>query len=494
LDSKEIGSQVLRGFYVSSISQTFTSKKVTSGDYVGRRCPFYDQFLRENPGFRDPRPGFYPIKSNVFNVCKAASLFGDIDKDFLHDINLPILCEAVQSFLDGPLRKINGFCKIWDAGAVRMKASTSGGFMSKDFDLRSKSDFIATHGDLVYPYWNTFHKSSFIELWREFGKEELTKESKFNADDIRTIICSPPLLYYAGMMAEGHFNDLYHTVHDVGIGWSKFYGGVDKLVRRLSGYNERGDVWKWDRHMQYISMCVCQYVRWECLSDEYKTYDNWLRFKRLLYEKVFTLRVLPNAQIIQKLDGNSTGSWSTSTDNDVWHQILRRYVYRLLTDMPCSTYTKHVVLTSYADDYVEDSDDFILNHGYLPDLKVAEFAKMGMKLILEDPPFIKGPLGVEFLGGRVIFRNGHYVMEPCRPGKFQAALIWPDKREDLNLALQRVTALWSESFGDEILFSKIGVFREWLINHGASLPENAPSEFLRLRKKEDVAKLWFGQE
>lgn len=489
LKTAEIGTQKIYGYlnYPGWKPQYFGTKNA-------KKSKWFQKFLECYPHYKQGDLNYKWIFTNPVNLLRAAAKFGTDRKAHM---NYNILNDAVAAMVKHVLGPMIDSCDILTPDQIPYVASSSTGPVGKYLHSGDKGDFYNKYHDWWQPYWDSAHLVDYLEVWKEFGKEEEVKYQKWVDDDIRSI-CSPsPLLSMFGSCLEQDFNKKYMK-QVFGIGWSKWYRGVNKLADKLKNNNERGDAKKWDRSMVRLAFAVIFYYRWKSLRSEYRTKENFMRLLYATRQKVNTLRVLPNLQLLLKDEKNPSGSWSTSTDNDLWHRTIRIYTWCKLTGLPADDYFKHCSLVTYGDDYVESSDDFALNNGYIAEAKVECYAECGVELVLESPSYIRGPEGVEFLGGKIIKTPHGYAMVPARPDKIYVSLYEPPRDETLNLALTRAAQLWVESAFCPHNESMLKDYVQFLQQHGAHLVDDPMSVLgVKLNKiptRRSMMKLWFGDE
>jgi len=459
LKPDEIGNQIIGGYHDGSILPPVYANP----ERQPRPSPFFLQFLHKNPHFAKAKLNYGWIFANPKNLPMSAAKFGQ-SRDT--NINMNVLVNVVETMLRSYLAPLRDSCRKLHPNQLKIVTDTTTGVMGKYFNVRRKGDFLLKFHDYILPFCDHADELNFVDVWREFAKEEPVKLSKLESDDIRSICASPVLLGTMGAMYEQDFNHKY-SQSVFGIGWSKWYGGVNRLAHSLNGWNERGDAKKWDRSMIALSFAVIFYYRWMCLTSDERTPVNYKNMVYLHRQKMHTARILPSGQILVKKDKNPSGSWSTSYDNDLWHRTIRLYSWCILTGLPCEDYFSHCFLATYGDDYVESSDQFAIEHGYVADAKVGVYLDLGVELVLETPTYIRGPVGVEFLGGLIKKYGNDYIMVPSRPDKIYTALYYPPKKENLNLAFSRALQLYLESYFCETNSQMLYAYTKFLLESGA---------------------------
>lgn len=136
-------------------------------------------------------------------------------------------------------------------------------------------------------------------LWWCFLKNEVLKKEKIEDNDIRMILCTDPVFTRIGAMFEQDQNNRMKQqteTRSAQVGWTPFFGGLDRRVRRLCGDGDRYFVeMDWTRYDGTIPKPLfwrIRQIRFFFLHDSHKTSKmrrlyNW--YVKNLLEKIILL-------------------------------------------------------------------------------------------------------------------------------------------------------------------------------------------------------------
>uniref|UniRef100_A0AAU7E2G9 Non-structural polyprotein 1AB n=1 Tax=Rousettus bat astrovirus TaxID=3141900 RepID=A0AAU7E2G9_9VIRU len=167
-------------------------------------------------------------------------------------------------------------------------------------------------------------------LWILFLKKEILKKKKVAERDIRQIVCSDPLFARIGLVFEQHQNSLMKDRTSrtfAQCGWTPFYGGFEKRVRRLvSKGNHTFVEFDWTRYDGTIPNQLFRHIkklRFRFLAKRFRTQSNWELYTWYVDNLLNRFVLLPSGEVTQQTCGNPSGQVSTTMDNNmvnVWLQ------------------------------------------------------------------------------------------------------------------------------------------------------------------------------
>nr|UVW93787.1 RNA-dependent RNA polymerase [Crow astrovirus] len=160
-------------------------------------------------------------------------------------------------------------------------------------------------------------------LWWTFLKNETLKKKKIKDNDIRMIMCTDPVYTRMGASFEQDQNARMkqHTeTHQAQVGWSPFYGGLDRRLKRLQKNKDQFIEMDWTRYDGTIPTELffhIKMIRWFFISQAYKTKENLDRYMWYVENLMNKLVLLPTGEITVIKKGNPSGQISTTTDNNM---------------------------------------------------------------------------------------------------------------------------------------------------------------------------------
>ncbi|QCO31428.1 RdRp [Passerine astrovirus 3] len=195
----------------------------------------------------------------------------------------------------------------------------------------TEADYVAENGWKEYiDVWNA--ETRGIPLWWVFLKNETLKVKKIKEDDIRMIMCTDPVFTRIGAAFDQHQNTLMKEkteTRQAQVGWSPFYGGLNKRLMRLQGAEARYFVeMDWTRYDGTIPEELFRHVkemRWFLHDSAYKTPENRKRYEWYVENLINKLALLPTGEVTRIEKGNPSGQISTTTDNNFVNTFLTAY-------------------------------------------------------------------------------------------------------------------------------------------------------------------------
>lgn len=294
-------------------------------------------------------------------------------------------------------------------------------------------------------------------LWWCFLKNEVLKKSKVENNDIRMILCTDPVFTRIGATFEQDQNAKMKTKTEekaAQVGWTPFFGGIDRRVRRLMKIkNPQFVEMDWTRFDGTIPKALfyrIRHMRFFFLADKFKTERNkevynW--YTKNLLEKII---LLPTGEVCQVKKGNPSGQFSTTVDNNMVNCWLTHfeisYLYKQQKGcLPTlQQLADNVKFICYGDDrLLSVSKDFVV---YDPGLVVKMYEEIfGMWVKPENVKIRDTPDGLSFCGMTLVKdARGQYVGIP-NVNKILSTLRNPTKK------LPNLEALWGKLVSLRIL-------------------------------------------
>lgn len=363
----------------------------------------------------------------------------------------------------------------------------------------SEEDYISDCGWSEYiEVFNSPETQNKRPLWWCFLKNEVLKKTKIENNDIRMILCTDPVFTRIGASFEQDQNTRMKAQtedHSAQVGWTPFFSGLDRRVRRLYvfGENTRFVEMDWTRYDGTIPAKLfwrIKRMRFFFLKtkfqEKYKSLYEW--YIANLLEKII---LLPTGEVCQVKKGNPSGQISTTVDNNfcnVWlttfeiaYLFWRQHGYfPTVTDLQ-----KNIKFICYGDDrLLSFNSDFI---NYDIDTVIEMYANIfGMWVKKENVKVQSSPVGLSFCGLKIIQQDGGKYVGVPNVDKILSTLKDPTKK------LPNLEALWGklvslrllchncDSTVIDFLEKQIDTVESYAFQENIKLPEVGPNFYNRL--------------
>jgi hypothetical protein len=225
------------------------------------------------------------------------------------------------------------------------------------------------------------------------------------------------------------------------------------------------DISGWDRRLSVMKEIYDIRTAFIQCPSEFESKLKWT-IKNTLESKM----LLPNGDVVQKVGAsNCSGSGTTTSDNCIGHVIINEYADALMKALlgeHCFTYSEMDFLTwcdIYGDDILKSYStklwEFLRDGSFVKDL-YKQF-----NLIVKDTAFKvqKGPIGMTFLGAKVVLFDNTYFLPAYDSDRIYTALCLniedPGKNPDIEAT--KAYSLMMLAWNDIPLFNAI---RSYLLN------------------------------
>nr|WRQ64747.1 polyprotein 2 [Patatavirales sp.] len=297
-------------------------------------------------------------------------------------------------------------------------------------------------------------------VWVNSLKEEIRPIEKIRMNKIRTFTASPMEAVVTGYRLFGDMNDKFYRSNLQSasvVGLCPFYGGWDSLYCKLKNHPKTKkpiayelDESEYDSSLFQIVFDAIVRFRWNCLSEEDKTPENYKRISNYYRNIVNSVIITADGKIVQKTTGNPSGSVNTIVDNTLALYWLLAYAWYILAEEDLRTYEEFensVVKALQGDDNTwtvdEETDKF-----YNARTVSAVFSSVGVTTTSPD----YGPRQleeVEFLSSSFSkFYGGMCIYNLC-PEKLVESLKWTKHPGDATMTLIRVLAILRVTWPDK---------------------------------------------
>jgi hypothetical protein len=338
-------------------------------------------------------------------------------------------------------------------------------------DILSKPWFHSEYVD------NPFDKTTW---WRAIPKHEFLTiyDIKVNGK-IRTFMPAPLHLLYWQKTFFGPQDENLKNQNPMGIryGIDFHHGGFDNLIK--SHYYLRCldpikdlyelvfmecDISGWDRRLSVMKEIYEIRTAFIKCPSEFRSKLAWT-IKNVLESKI----LLPNGDVVQKVGAsNCSGSGTTTTDNCIGHVIINEYADALMKAIMCDSafeYTEMDFKTwcdIYGDDILKSFSiklwDFLKDGSFIKELYLQ------FNMIVKDSAFRvqKGPIGMTFLGAKVVLFDNYFLPAYCSDRIYTAlCLNIEDPGKSPDVEATKAYSLMMLAWNDIPLFNAI---REYLLN------------------------------
>ncbi|BAA92848.1 non-structural polyprotein [Avian nephritis virus 1] len=365
----------------------------------------------------------------------------------------------------------------------------------KMLDFDSERDYLEAHG--MKEYIDTqLGVQSGKPLWWCFLKNEILKEKKVSEDDIRIITCSDPVITRLGASFDSEQNERMKErteTHHAQVGWTPFFGGLDKRVRRITSCG-RTQVLEldWTRFDGTIPVQLFQRMRE--LRKFFLTRRSRRRYGKLLdwYNAQLTDRItlLPTGEVTHVKKGNPSGQFSTTVDNNLVNEWLTAFEfgYQHLENhgiIPTvRDYRANVDFLCYGDDRLLAFNPSFVN--YDPQVTIDMYKNIfGMWVKPENIKLFDSPTGSSFCGFTLVKPHGQWV-GVVNVNKLLQSLKTPTRRlPDLEslwgkLVSLKIMCYHSDPEAVSYLSNQIRRVEEYARAEGIELPEVGPDFYRKI--------------
>nr|UNY48277.1 MAG: ORF1ab polyprotein [Avastrovirus sp.] len=365
----------------------------------------------------------------------------------------------------------------------------------KMLDFDSEKAYLEAHG--MGEYVETqIGRQTGKPLWWCFLKNEILKEKKVSEDDIRIITCSDPVITRLGASFDTEQNERMKErteTHHAQVGWTPFFGGLDKRVRRITSCG-RTQVLEldWTRFDGTIPVQLFQRMRE--MRKFFLTRRSRRKYGKLLdwYNVQLTDRItlLPTGEVTHVKKGNPSGQFSTTVDNNIVNEWLTAFEFAFQhlenhgTIPTVKDYRANVDFLCYGDDRLLAYNPSFVN--YDPQKTIDMYKNIfGMWVKPENIKLFDSPTGSSFCGFTLVKTHGQWV-GVVNVDKLLQSLKTPTRRlpdiESLwgKLVSLKIMCYHSDPEAVSYLSNQIKRVEEYARAEGIELPEVGPDFYRKI--------------
>nr|AWV67085.1 ORF1b [Bat astrovirus] len=302
-------------------------------------------------------------------------------------------------------------------------------------EWKTEEDYLCDVGFVDYINQLAEIKSGYRPdvLWMLFLKKEILKKKKVVERDIRQIVCSDPLFARIGLMFEQHQNSLMkertRTTY-AQCGWSPFYGGFERRMRRLVSHENPYYVeFDWTRYDGTIPNFLFRHIkniRFSFLARRFRTEENRALYDWYVTNLLHRYVLLPSGEVTLQTRGNPSGQVSTTMDNNMINTWLQAFEFIHLNGLSlddAKTLWSSYDTLIYGDDRLNTTP--ILPENYVESVVAFYKEFFGMWVKPEKVKVQDSLIGLSFCGFRVM---PDFSPAPVDPLKLLASFNTPLKK------------------------------------------------------------------
>nr|YP_006401488.1 NIb protein [Pepper severe mosaic virus] len=442
---------------VASMKSQLVTKHVVKGE-----CRHFQEYLAQNGEASD----FFKPLMNEYgkSLLNREAYIKDIMK-YSKPIDVGVVdCEAFEEAINRVIvyMQLKGFqqCSyVTDEQAIfkalNMKAAVGAMYGGK------KKDYFADFSDadkeeIVKQSCLRLYKGQ-LGVWNGSLKAELRCKEKILANKTRTFTAAPLDTLLGGKVCVDDFNNQFYSKNIEccwTVGMTKFYGGWDKLLRKLP------DGWTYcDADGSQFDSSLTPYLINAVLTIRTFYMEDWdiglQMLKNLYTEIVYTPISTPDGTIVKKFRGNNSGQPSTVVDNSLMVVLAMHYAF-VKEAIPFEHFENYCVF------FVNGDDLLIAVHPekeQMLDRFSQHFSELGLNYEFNSRSKKKEDLW--FMSHRGIEIEGMYIPK-LEEERIVSILQW-DRAVLPEHRLEAICAAMIESWGYPMLTYHIRRFYSWLL-------------------------------
>nr|YP_002321507.1 NIb [Zantedeschia mild mosaic virus] len=430
---------------------------------VKGRCRFFSEYLATNPEaekfFRPLMGAYAPSKLNKDAFKRD---FFKYNKPIeLNKVQIGVFQQALQSVIN--LLQEKGFkecvyvtdtTEIFDS--LNLKSAVGAQYRGKKGEYIENLDVSARDELLKQSCERLFLGKKGI--WNGSLKAELRPMEKIRANKTRTFTAAPIDTLLGAKVCVDDFNNQFYSLNmecPWTVGMTKFYGGWDKLMRKLpeKWVHCHADGSQFDSSLTPLLLNAVLTLRL-CFMEEWFVGQEMLQ--NLYAEIVYTPILTPDGTICKKFRGNNSGQPSTVVDNTLMVVIS---VYYACHKLGWSANEIQDRLVFFA-----NGDDIILSlpeeHLHALDTFQTSFEELGLNYDFSERTRDRSDLWFMSHQGKLV--DGMYIPK-LEEERVVSILEWDRSKEILHRT-EAICAAMIEAWGHPELLREIRLFYLWLLH------------------------------
>lgn len=429
---------------------------------VKGKCHYFEQYLQENQHaheFFSPLCGSYQ-PSRLNREAFKKDFFKYNKPVIINEVDFDVFSEAVEGVK--AMMSIKGFVEcvfVTDTNEIldslNLKAAVGAQYRGK------KSEYLQAATDeekdrlLFLSCERLFYGKK--GLWNGSLKAELRPLEKVKANKTRTFTAAPIDTLLGAKTCVDDFNNQFYSLHlecPWTVGMTKFYGGWDRLMRKLpeNWIYCHADGSQFDSSLTPLLLNSVLDIRMHFME---KWWVGQEMLMNLYAEIVYTPILTPDGTVFKKFRGNNSGQPSTVVDNTLM-VVIALYYSCMKQGLSLQDIMNRVIFFANGDDIilaVQESDEWLYDKlGVL-------FAQLGLNYDFSERTRHREELW--FMSHQAKLVNGIYIPK-LEPERIVSILEW-DRSKELMHRTEAICAAMIEAWGHTELLTEIRKFYLWLL-------------------------------
>lgn len=341
-------------------------------------------------------------------------------------------------------------------------------FLSKQELL--DSDFAVEFRCYMERDWDALKDPLYTTIFGNALKEEIRPTEKIARNSIRTFVPGAIDFTIHGTRLFKDMNDKFYAAHlktASVVGFSPFYGGWDRLYRKLKRH-ARGfalDESEYDSSIRAFILWTIARFRYSCLRPEDQTPDNLLRLLHYYSNLINSVIMTAEGILVRKKGGNPSGSVNTITDNTLILFMLLTFAWIWLAPegkKDLRSFLSNVSMGLCGDDNTWTASEEALKFFNARTI-IPVWAKLGITTTTDcmEPRPVEE---LDFLSQHTVFVEGVAIPLPERE-KLLTSLLYTEHPNNPTMTLVRAGAYLRVAWADKELCAYLRELCTWLINH-----------------------------
>nr|ATN39852.1 polyprotein [Peanut mottle virus] len=444
---------------VAQSESQLVTKHVVKG-----QCMYFQEYLATHPTaekFFKPLMGAYqPSKLNKEAFTKDLYKYqneiivGEVDKDAFDNA-----IEAVIYLLDdlgfGECAYVTDEEAILDS--LNMKAAVGALYKGKKKEYFESLSEPEKHHIVQASCERLFYGE--MGVWNGSLKAELRPKEKVALNKTRTFTAAPIDTLLGGKCCVDDFNNRFYSLNIEGpwtVGMTKFYGGWDKLMRKLP------DGWRYcHADGSQFDSSLTPFLLNAVLAVRLMFMEDWWVGEQMLRnfytEIIYTPILTPDGTIVKKFKGNNSGQPSTVVDNTLMVLIAMFYGMKKLN------WTDEQIKERIV--FFANGDDLIIavqpEHEGILDTLQRSLGELGLKYDFSERCDDRQELWFMSHQGHLV--DGMYIPK-LEQERIVSILEW-DRSTVIEHRAEAICAAMIEAWGYPELLKQIRLFYAWILDH-----------------------------
>ncbi|WBQ86004.1 polyprotein [Polygonatum mosaic-associated virus 1] len=440
----------------------YTESHLVTKHVVKGRCPFFQEYLNTHPDaaeFFKPLTGAYgPSKLNREAFKKDFFKYNTLIETGVvqHDVFQQAVASVINLLDRIGFQRCNYVTDTDEIfNSLNLKASVGALYAGKKNAYLEGMDEEQKDMLLAASCLRLFEGK--MGVWNGSLKAELRAQEKLEQNKTRTFTAAPIDTLLGGKVCVDDFNNEFYSLNLVGpwtVGMTKFYGGWDKLLRKLP------DGWLYcHADGSRFDSSLTPYLINAIITVRDHFMEDWAIGRTMLEnfytEVIYTPILTPDGTIVKKFKGNNSGQPSTVVDNTLMVVIAMYYSCKKVG------LSDEIIESSMV--FFANGDDLIIalepDRAGLLDTLSASFAELGLAYDFSERSFDRSDLW--FMSHKGVLHGDVYIPK-LEQERVVSILEW-DRSNEIAHRAEAICAAMIEAWGYPELLLEIRRFYQWLL-------------------------------